>query len=267
MPLISAIINVDTRSENDTNQKMFSGVVDRDFLLDGILNKKKLLQKFDTEYIVFVDEHEPLDNETVERLREISDTLIIRKHSKSFEDIEDFAAFNDFNYLQALFMARGKYVFHFDGDVAAFAPNNDTINKMINVLETVDFISYPSHWTPLPIIDDTFEGNYWISTRFFCCKRSTLDFTEIIKCQLDYDYWRTTYPRARLCHWLEHILQGQAKKGVIYPPIEYDNFILFTWENYRKGLLKELNNMNYDEVKSFVLAHGGIHYPNNLSAK
>jgi hypothetical protein len=263
---ISVVINVDTRPENNTNQKMFSGVVDRDFLFEGVKNKIKLFNGFDKEIIVFVDEHEIMYDHEVDELRSVSDTLIIRKHNKSFEDIEDFPAFNDWNYLTALFAARGKYVFHFDGDVAAFAPNKDAINEQIELLEKYDFVSYPSHWSPYPVYDDSFEGNFWVSTRYFCCKRSSLDFSEIIKCQLDYDYWKDTYPRSRLCHWTEHILQSIAKKGIYYPPIDYDKFILFTWESYRKGLLSELNNMPYEEVKNFVVSKGGIFYPNNLNA-
>lgn len=264
MPLISCIINVDTRPENDANQKMFNGVVDRDFLYEGIINKINLFKGFDFETIVFCDEHEQLNAVELMRLQKLCDVFVVRKHNQKFEDIEPFAAFNDFNYINALSLSRAKYVFHFDGDVAAFTPSADYIIGIINSLEQYDFISYPSHWSPLPIIDDSFEDKYWVSTRFFACKRETINITEIIKCQLDYDYWRITYPRARLCHWLEHILQGQAKKGVYYPPIDYNKFILFTWENYRKGLLKELNNLSYEQVKEFVLNHNGIFYPNNL---
>ncbi len=261
---ISVIINVDTRPENSQNQSMFKGVVDRDFIIEGVINKKRMFDGFDTEYIVFVDEHEPLDAETTEKLRTIADTVVIRKHDKSFEDIVDFPAFNDFNYLQALFMARGKYVFHFDGDCAAFAPNERAVLKMIEWLEQYEYVSYPSHWSPNPVYDESFEGIFWVSTRFFCCKRASLDFTEIIKCQLDYEYWKEKYPRARLCHWAEHILHKGTPNCVLYPPIDYDYFILFVWENYRKGVLKELNNMPYNEVKQFVLNNNGIIYPNNL---
>lgn len=265
MPKLSIIINLDTRPENSHNQEMFKGVVDRDFLIAGILNKRKLFENFDAEYIAFIDEHEPLTQEEINKVKEITDTLIIRKHSKSFENIENFAAFNDFNYLQALFMSRGEYVFHFDQDVAAFAPNDMPIYKMAEWLEKYKFVSYPSHWSPNPVDDASFENKYWVSTRFFACKRSSLDFTELIKCQLDYEYWKEKYPRARLCHWLEHLLQDNTPNCVYYPPINYDYFILFTWENYYKGLLNHLNNSTFEEVKSFVLSKGGIHYPNNIT--
>lgn len=264
---ISIVINLDTRPESSSNQKMFSGVVDRDFLIDGVLNKQKLFQGFDFETILFIDEHETLDVETIDKLRVISDTLVIRKHNKSFEYFEDFPAFNDFNYIQALAQARGTYIFHFDGDIAAFAPNQTPIHVMIGWLDKYDYISYPSLFSPNPDVNDRYNY-WWVSTRFFCCKRSTIDFTEIIKCQLDYDYMFNKYPASVRNHWLEHVLGVQAKfngNGVFYPTINYEYFILFTWENYRKGLLNELNNKPYEEVRDYVIKMGGIHYPNNLS--
>lgn len=267
MPLISCVINVDTRPENSNNQEMFKGVVDREFLWEGIWNKRHLFKDFDAEFIVFVDEHELLTENELIDLNNITNTLIVRKHNKSFEENKEWAAFNDYNYLTALFAARGKYIFHFDGDVAAFAPNNNAIHAIINGLEHSDYISYPSHWSPNPVEDSSFGGKYWCSTRFFACKRETLNFSEILKCQLDYDYWKNTYPVPRLCHWTEHILSSISHhkgKGIYYPPISYDDFILFTWENYHKGTYRNMQDMSYDELKNFVLSKGGIIYPNNL---
>lgn len=264
---ISCVINVDTRPENDTNKEMFKGVVSRDFLYDGVANKRKLFEGFDAEFIVFVDEHEPLTEKQLADLKEVSDTLVIRKHNKGFEDQENFNAFNDLNYLQALFQARGKYIFHFDGDVAAFSSSPYCIQEYIDLLEIYDYVSYPSQWSPYPTHDDSFENKYWVSTRFFCCKRSTIDFSEVLKCQLDYDYWKTTYPVPRLCHWTEHILSSIAHnkgKGVYYPPMDYDKIILFTWENYHKYTLQRLNSQTFDDVKAWVLNKGGVFYPNNL---
>ena len=261
---ISCIVNVDSRPENDRNQEMFGGVVSRDFLVEGLINKRNLLKGFDFELICFLDEHEPVDEKTISQMREQCDTLIIRKHDKRFEDIEPFAPFNDFNYIQALTQARGKYIFHFDGDVAAFTYSTEPINDIINKLETYKYISYPSIWSPNPVEDDSFEDIYWVSTRFFACKRSTLDFTEIIKCQLDYDYWKEKYPRARLCHWLEHILADGSKNCVYYPPVEFQKFILFTWENYHKYTLQRLNNQPFEEVNKWVCSKS-FGYPNNLT--
>jgi len=260
---ISICVNVDTRLENYSNKEMFNGVVSRDFLTHGLINKKKLFEGFRTELICFVDEHEPIDEKTLLEMKDICDTLVIRKHNKSFEYQDDFAAFNDFNYIQCLTQARGRFIFHFDGDVAAFTSSSEPIKEILNKLEEVPFVSYPSFWSPNPVDDPSFNGHYWVSTRFFACKRSTLDFTEIIKCQLNYDYWKEKYPRARLCHWLEHLLLQKAG-DVYYPPLQFDRFILYVWENYEKYILQRLNNQTFEEVKAWVESKS-FGYPNNLS--
>lgn len=267
MPLISCVINVDTRKENNQNTEMFNGVVNRDFIDEGLINKKNFFKGFDTEYVVFVDEHEPLTEQEIQFLSREADVLIIRKHNKHFEDRVDFFAFNDLNYLNALSCARGKYVFHFDGDEAAFTSSTQPILDIITSLESVDYVSYPSHWSPFPTHDESFGNKYWASTRFFACKRDTLNFSELLKCQLDYDYWRTTYPVPRLCHWLEHLLSSIAwnnGKGVIYPPMDIERYAIFTWETYEKYTYRKLNNLQYEEVKNWINQRQ-IHYPNNIN--
>ena len=219
MPYLSIVINVDTRPERNSSEKMFNGVVDRDFLTDGVFNKIKFFDGFDKEVILYCDEHEPIDEKTLDYMRAMADTLIIRKHNKSFEDNPDYAGFNDMNYIQALAQARGKYVFH-----------------------------------------------TWVSTRLFCCKRSTLDIGEILKCQLDYDYLFETYPAARKCHWVEHILGLIAKykgNGVYYPKMEIDKWALCTWGSYEKYTLRRLNEMPYEGIIDFVKNHP-IVYPNDI---
>lgn len=269
MSLISLIINIDSRPERKTDEKMFSGVVDRDFLDEGVFNKKIFFKGFDFETIIFIDEHLTLSENELNFLKQESDTLIIRKHNKKFEDQENFAPFNDLNYLTALFAARGKYIFHFDGDVAAFSNSKEAVNNFMKLLEQYDYVSYPSYWSPNPVEDASFEGKYFCSTRFFCCKRSTLNFGEILKCQLDYDYWRNTYPVPRLCHWTEHIISSiswnTTGRGVYYPPYDIDNYLIFTWGRYDKYILQRLNNIPYNEVVEWVKARG-IHYPNNVFA-
>jgi len=264
---VSVVVNVDSRPENGTNKEMFKGVVNRDFLVDGLINKRNLFKGFDFELICFLDEHEPVDDKTISHMREVCDTLIIRKHDKRFEDIDNFAAFNDLNYLQTLFHARGKYLWHFDGDVAAFTESPEPIKEYHALLEQYDYVSYPSIWSPNPVEDASFGGKYWVSTRFFCCKRSTLNLGEILKCQLDYDYWKTTYPVPRLCHWTEHILSSiswNIGKGVYYPPLNFERFILYTWNNYEKYILQRLNNQTFEEVNAWVCSKD-FHYPNDLS--
>lgn len=265
--MLSIVINADTRPERLSQEGMFSGVVDRDFLDEGILNKKKFFEGFDIETILFLDLHEDIDEKTLEYLRQEVNTLVIRKHNKKFEDQVNFAGFNDLNYIHALSLARGEYVFHFDMDCAVFKSSDEIVYELIKMLDTYDYISYPSNWSPLPVVDESFD-HVWVSTRFFMCKRSTLDFGEILKCQLDYDYWCKTYPVNRKCHWLEHLLGSISKykgKGVFYPPFEENKWILFCWENYEKWTLRRLNTLPYEDIKTFVYSHGGIHYPNNLT--
>jgi hypothetical protein len=267
--MISIVINCDTRPERNENKEMFSGVVDRDFLTDGVRNKIKFFEGFDKEIILFIDEHENVPREMVDEIREMVDVLVIRKHNKKFGDMDNYSGFNDFNYINALQLTRGTHIFHFDGDVAAYTNSRNPIDDMIKLLDTYDYISYPSHWSPAPDINKNYNY-WWCSTRFFCCKRETLDFSEIIKCQLDYDYMFNTYPASIRNHWLEHVLGVTAKfkgKGVFYPPIEEDKYMIWTWENYEKRTLRRLNLLPYEDVKQFVLNNGGIHYPNNLTIK
>jgi hypothetical protein len=267
MALISCVINVDTRPENLENKEMFHGVVSRDFIIDGVINKVNLFKGLDAEIIVFVDEHEPLTDKELIQLKALTTTLVIRKHNRKFEDNDNFPAFNDFNYIQAIAQARGKYIFHFDGDVAAFAISPEPIQEIIDLLEKYDYVSYPSLWSPDPVHDASFQGKYWASTRFFACKRETFNIGEIIKCQLDYDYWTKTYPMPRICHWLEHIIASHAwhkGKGVYYPPVDFSRFILFTWENYHKYTLQRLNSQSFEDVRKWV-ATRNFHYPNNLT--
>lgn len=260
---ISCVINVDSRPETEESNSMFNGVVNRDFLVGGLINKIDFFKGFDTEFIVFLDEHQNVDEETISIMRKYADVLIIRKHNKRFEDIENFPAFNDFNYLNALFCARGKYIFHFDGDEAAFTSSPEPIQEYIDLLEKYDFVSYPYFTSPYPVKDDSWNGKFWASTRFFCCKRSTLNFGELIKCQLDYDYWRTTYPMPKLCHWLEHILASMATNGVFYPPVDFDRIIIFTWQNYHTYTYQRLNSQTFEQVRDWVRTKH-FHYPNNL---
>jgi len=267
MPEFSICVNVDSRPENSQNREMFNGCVDRDFLVEGLVNKRRLFDGLDFELVCFLDEHETVDEKTLAAMRKLCDTLIIRKHNKGFEDQSNFAAFNDLNYLTALFAGRGKYLFHFDGDVAAFAPDNSAVKEIVGMLDTYDYISYPSMWSPNPVDDPSFGGKYWCSTRFFACKRSTLNFHEILKCQLDYNYWKDTYPVPRLCHWTEHLISSiswHKGKGVYYPPIDFNKFILFTWGSYEKYTLMRLNNQTFEETKNWVMTKN-YHYPCDLT--
>lgn len=253
MPDISIIVNIDSRPERNNDNGLSKGVVDRDFITEGIHNKIKFFQDFSTELIVFIDQHDSIPDEDIKYLRAVCDTLVIRKHT-------DEHSFNDWNYIRGLQLASGKYVCHFDMDVSAFSAGKECIQELIDLLETHTYVSYPSHWSPEATHDENY--NYrWCSTRFFMCKREALNFTEIIKCLTDYDYFCQTYKPSRVNPWTEHFLGLIANSNVIYPPIDYNKLLIFTWGRYEKGVLNKLNEQHYEGVKNWALSKGGVVYP------
>ena len=257
---VSIVINCDTRSQKDEQSGLFNGVVNLDFLTDGVRNKQLFFGDYEFETIVFIDEHNPIDERSLAYLRSICDTVVVRKHTHEEK-------FNDNNYVSALSLARGEYVAHFDQDVAAFARDKGAIEYLIGLLENYDYVSYPSNWSPYPVHDDSYDY-FWCSTRFFICKRQTLDFTEIKMCLADSDYLYSKYPASVRNPWTEHILGLHAKyngKGVYYPPIQTDKFTIFTWERYSTGTLQRMNDMTYEQIYEWHNTHP-IFYPNNCNA-
>lgn len=258
MPTISIVINADTRPEKSNAEAMFSGVCNTDFLTDGVRNKQKFFSGFDYETILFIDQHLKIDERTLDEISELVDVLVIRKHTNE-------PNFNDFNYLNALQLARGKYIAHFDQDSSAFSSSKESVQELIDLLEQFSYVSYPSHWSPGAVDDPSF-GYMWASTRFFMCKRETLDLTELIKCQIDYNYCYEKYPASKKCHWLEHILGLHAKyngNGVYYPRIELSKLAIFSWRTYEKWTLRRLNELPYSGIQNWLHSHP-IQYPNDV---
>ncbi len=260
-PYISLCINLDSRPERDSfGGNNLTGVVSRDFLDTAVFNKIKFFDRFDIETIVFIDKHEEIPEETLSYLYKICDTVCIRKHTHEEK-------FNDANYLAALQLARGKYICHMDSDLSAFSSSKECVQELIYYLETYDFVSYPTTFSPNP--DNNPNYNYWwCSTRFFICKRETLNITEIEKCLADSEYLYGKYPASIRNPWLEHCLGLISKyttgRGTFYPPLDYNKLLIFCWDNYEKWTLRRLNEQNYDEVRQWVLQHGGIFYPNQV---
>jgi len=258
---VSVTINVDTRDGFEQPQSeangLFSGCKSKDFLIEGVKNKIKFFDGFDKEIIVFVDVHQQVPIDVLQELQGIADTVVLRKHTNE-------PLFNDYNYLRTLQMASGDIICHTDQDTAAFVPNKNGVDLLIKYLDDYKYVSYPSYWHPAPVDDSTF--NYrWVSTRFFMCKKETLDFEEIKRC-FDYDYYRTKYNPSRVCGWMEHWLGNIAGSSVMYPPLQKD-YLIFCWNNYKVGVLEQLNNMTFDEVVNFVNSNGGLHYPCDLTLK
>jgi hypothetical protein len=259
---ISICINSDTRSGFEEEQSqatgLFSGCKSKDFLTEGVLNKIIFFEGFEKEVILFVDEHNKVPAELVAQIKEMVDTLVIRKHTGGHH-------FNDKNYLAALRLCTGDVIAHFDQDCAAFTESKEGVEKIISWLNEWKYVSYPSHWSPKPVDDKSF--NYvWCSTRFFICKRETIDFAEIEKCLNDYDYFCDTYKPSRICHWTEHIIGLSAGSSVYYPPLQ-NPFTIFCWNNYKTGTLKHLNELPYNEVINFINQNGGLHYPADLTLR
>lgn len=255
---LSLVVNMDNRPQNHTfTGSNLGGCVDEDFLVDGLINKIKFFEGFEKEVIVHLDRHTNLPRGTFEKLQELCDTLLIRRHTHE-------NSFNDWNYIRALSMASGDVIIHVDQDTAMFSKEDLGAKHLTLLLNEVkcDFVSYPSHWSPLPVHDLSFDHT-WVSTRFFACKRENLDLPEITKCLNDYEYWLKTYPVKRACHWLEHLIGSIAKyrkQTIYYPSINLDNYAIFSWGSYQTGTLGMLNNMPYEEVKKWIEARG-IHYP------
>jgi hypothetical protein len=269
--VISIVINLDTRpgifAETTTAETMLQGTRSIDFLTEGVRNKKAFFYGFDIETILFVDSHETIPPTTMQEMLNIADTVVVSKHREYFDVSDYYPKWNDLNYWNAVSLAKGKWVAHFDADMAAFCKNGTVIQGWLQWLDSdkYEYISYPSHWSPVAVDDPDFLDYMWVSTRFFLCKRSTIQFDEILKCMSDSDYLYAKHPVKRRCPWFEHILGllSQREK-IFYPKIEPDRFLIFAWDAYRRGKFTELNNMNYSDVRDFVM-NRGINYPCNVN--
>ena len=257
--LLSLCINVDTRKgfqeESSNAEHMFEGCRSEDFLIEGVINKLNFFKGFDIETIVHVDEHEPLPVAILDRLRTMVDTLVVRKHT-------DEISFNDWTYLRTLRLATGDIICHVDQDTACFTSGKEYVQELIDHLGAHRLVSYPSHWSPNPVHDDSFEGKFWASTRFFLCKRETLKLDELAKCIEDPEWMYEKYGDSpRRCNWTEHYIAKINGNSVFYPPVELHKGCIFSWSSYKRGVLGALNNIEYEAVKQWVLHRGGIQYP------
>jgi hypothetical protein len=280
--IISLVVNVDTRKgflqDSTVEEPMLNGTRSVDFITEGILNKIKFLEGFNYEVILYIDVHEPLpeyaEKFLFDLLQRENCVIVFSKHREYYKEQVYCPKMNDLNYLQALFLARGKYIIHTDADMAIFRRDSSVLSEWKNWLDTgmYEYISYPSRCSPSAVSDPRF--NYrWVSTRFFFCKKDVIDFTEVEKCLHDSNYLYTKYgdsdtPKSP---WLEHVL-GLISYGpnfstpnkVFYPSMDYEQCLIFSFSNYNKGTLAKFNNMSYEQVKNFVINNGGIQYPCNV---
>lgn len=259
MPYLSVCINADTRDgfleESTTMGSMFSGCRSEDFLIDGVLNKIKFFEGFDKEIILHIDKHNPIPEHVMAKLQEIVDVLLIRNHTEEH-------SFNDWNYLRCLGLAKGTLVCHVDQDTACFTSGKEYVKELIKNIDDYAFVSYPSHWTPRAVHDESFGRRTWASTRFFICQRESLKLDEIANCINEPEWGYEKYGDSpRRCNWTEHFLTLVNSNSCFYPPIELHKGAIFNWSAYKKGTLNLLNNIPYEEVKQWILHRGGIQYP------
>lgn len=267
-PFISVVINADTRpgckDAESAQQQMFEGTRSSDFLTSGVYNKWRFFHAAGVpfEVILFVDDHTGMNKDVVSLYEAGAiDRLVFSRHDKRFNGHAMFGKFNDVNYLQALAMARGTHIAHFDGDMALFARDPcATLRDWLALLASYNFVSYNTPFSPLADPDPAWDYQ-WASTRFFICPRTVLDLDEIYKCLQDDDYLYGKYgEKYRRCPWLEHIL-GIVAGGVYYPPMAYSDYMVFSWSHYQRGILADLNGKAYDDVLAYVKQCGGIGYP------
>jgi len=275
--MISLLINLDTRpgfmeEQTTINDGMMDGARSLDFLTEGVRNKIKFLEGHEIEVIVYIDVHENIPENVMNQLLEMHrnqeiHNLVLRRHTEKYYG-EFFPYWNDINYIQTFVLARGKYIMHFDGDVAVFGNDSNIVEEWKKSLDDdkYRYISYPCHFSPNPDGDPGWNYN-WASTRFFFCKRNIFDYEKVFKCLQDADnfYSQLDFTPYRKCPWTEHILGAfEPRDKVYYPPYQHDKLMMWTWSNYHSGTYQKLASVNYDQVQKFVALSGGISYPMDL---
>jgi len=195
---------------------------------------------------------------------------VLSKHNETYIEGPFFPKWLDLNMLNTLMLAKGKYVAHFDQDMAAFRNDSNVIEEWMQWLDEgrYEYISYPSRYSPCPVNDPDFNYN-WVSTRFFFCKREIFDHTETLKCLRSSEYLYGKYgDKKRKCPWLEHVLGIMATPGkVFYPPMDPESYTVFSWGLYHAGVLGKLNEISYQDIVKYIIDCGGIGYPCDVRGK
>lgn len=103
--------------------------------------------------------------------------------------------------------------------------------------------------------------------QIFLCKKEALKFEELKNCVIEPNWGYEKYGDSpRKTNWLEHFLTLTNNDSCYYPPIELDEYAIFSWGSYDKFILQRLNNIPYKQVKEFIESNGGIQYPCDVFA-
>jgi hypothetical protein len=283
---IGIVINVDTRPgfQEDyvycgmptaTGVGGACGARSIDFITHNVYNKIQFFRGHDIEVTLYVDLHENLPNELARELNQMLcrgeiHNLIYAKHTKQFKG-KYLRQWQDSLYLNACMMSRSKYLVHFDADTSCYRKDDCAIiDKWIELLEQYKYISYPTYFSPnegdvpgtnaLPAPEGGFDY-LWASTRFFMCKRETLDYNRIVEL-FDDHVWKEAHGKRpmRYPNVFEQIIGFLAGPGqVCYSPKDIENFMVFCWHHYNVGTIPRLNKLPYNEVLNYIVnERGGI---------
>lgn len=259
MKLLSVVINADTRAGflqsargEEWGNKSLHGVRSVDFLIDGVRQKMNFFRGYDTQCILYVDQHLPLSFELINEIESMVSSYGNNSKFILLEHDRNKPRWNDYIYLEALKLAEGNFVVHFDQDCNAYRTDDcDIIRRYLLWLNNqYKFVCQP--W------DGIGDVMHHASTRFFICKKETLNFPLIEKSI----HINPLMGKNNPC--LESTLGLLSGEGnVLYPDREDDKYVIFSWATYNNGTLRRLNRRTYEEVKKYVTADCGLHGPND----
>ena len=265
------VINADTRkgytqgasTVGDFGKGSLQGVRSIDLLTEGVRNKLNFFRGHDLQCILYIDEHEPISDTLLREMKSIvhacgnDSVVVIGDHNRTMHRWYDHIT------LSALELANGDYVVHFDQDANALRSDESTVIE--SYTQWLDggykFICQPS----LP----EHANMYWASTRFFICKKESLQLGELKMC-LSNSYIEKHYDIKGLSPHpccLEHTIGAiSGKDSVLYPERNDEEYLIFSWSRYYSGTLAKLNAMPYKDAKDYILSCG-IHGANDVLDK
>lgn len=250
--MTTIVINADNRvgyknnssTVGDYGEGSLQGVRSVDLLTEGVKNKINYFRGHDVQCILYIDKHEDIESELMEEIKSIvlpcgnNSQVVFKEHNRTKDRWYDYIT------IEALKLATGDYIVHFDQDSNAIRTDDcDIVDAYMDLLDTgYKFICQPSL-----VLN---HGMYWASTRFFICKKESLDLT-----LLENSLYTPLHGVHSPC--LEHaigILSGEGT--VLYPPREDNKYLVWSWARYYKGTLKKLNEMNPSDALKYILDLG-----------
>lgn len=261
--MISCVLNLDSRKGVDTCEggTMGDGAKSWNFFTDGLRNKLAFFAGHEVEVCIYIDQHIVIPPAILDEMAEIVGD---RKYRLKVVDHKNIP--HDYFYLEALRMATGEYVAHFDQDTFAAGDANAWMAPVISGY--YKFVSYPCASSPDPDPDRVRWQNFrWASTRAFFCRREDLRLDDLEHCLKDPEWaWDTFGHPSQKCPWLEHFIGLMAGENqVFYPPLN-DQFTIFAWSKYVAGTLPALNRMSMGQIQEYIEHSGGISWSGELAA-